>query len=53
TLSFGAIYKYFLGGNAVNAMLFAGAFFAIAAILAMRLNVKKAKLEVDEEEEEN
>ncbi|MDX1471079.1 MAG: MFS transporter, partial [Flavobacteriaceae bacterium] len=46
TLSFGAIYKYFLGGNAVNAMLFAGAFFAIAAILAMRLNVKKAKLEV-------
>lgn len=39
TLTFGPIYKYLLGGNAVNAMLFAGAFFAIAAVLAMRLNV--------------
>jgi maltose/moltooligosaccharide transporter len=37
TLTFGPIYKYFLGDNAVNAILFAGVFFAIAAVLAMRL----------------
>jgi maltose/moltooligosaccharide transporter len=43
TLTFGPIYKYLLGGNAVNAILFAGAFFIISAILAMRLNVSKAK----------
>jgi len=42
TLSFGPIYKYLLGDNAINAMLFAGVFFAIAAFLAMRLNVKEA-----------
>lgn len=41
TLSFGPIYKYLLGDNAINAMLFAGVFFAIAAFLAMRLNLKK------------
>jgi maltose/moltooligosaccharide transporter len=41
TLTFGPIYKYLLGGNAVNAILFAGVFFIIAAVLAMRLNVKK------------
>ncbi|WP_299119969.1 MFS transporter [uncultured Winogradskyella sp.] len=41
TLSFGPIYKYILGDNAINAMLFAGVFFVIAAILAMRLNVSK------------
>lgn len=40
TLSFGPIYKHLLGGNAINAMLFAGAFFVIAAILAQRLNTK-------------
>ena len=34
--------KYLLGNNAINAMLFAGVFFAIAAFLAMRLNEKKA-----------
>lgn len=45
TLSFGPIYKYLLGNNAINAMLFAGAFFGIAAILAMRLNVTKAASE--------
>jgi maltose/moltooligosaccharide transporter len=39
TLTFGPIYKYLLGGNAINAILFAGGFFIIAAILAMRLNV--------------
>ena len=42
TLTFGPIYKYLLGGSAVNAILFAGAFFIIAAVLAMRLNVSKA-----------
>ena len=41
TLSFGPLYKYLLGGNAINAMLFAGAFFVIAAILAFRLNESK------------
>jgi len=41
TLTFGPIYKYLLGGNAVNAILFAGAFFIVSAILAMRLNVSK------------
>lgn len=42
TLTFGPIYKYLLGNNAINAMLFAGAFFGISAILAMRLNVTKS-----------
>lgn len=37
TLSFGPIYKNLLGNNAVNAMLFAGIFFIIACILALRL----------------
>jgi maltose/moltooligosaccharide transporter len=43
TLTFGPVFKNLLGGNSVNAMLFAGAFFVIASILAMRLNVKRAK----------
>lgn len=38
TLTFGPIYKYLLGGNAINAILFAGVFFVISAVLAMRLN---------------
>ena len=38
TLTFGPIYKYLLSDNAVFAMLFAGAFFGIAALLALRLN---------------
>ncbi|WP_350292778.1 MFS transporter [uncultured Croceitalea sp.] len=42
TLTFGPIYKYLLGGSAINAILFAGVFFVISAILAMRLNVSKA-----------
>ena len=42
TLTFGPIYKYLLGGNAINAMLFAGLFFAISAFLAFRLNENKA-----------
>ncbi len=41
TLTFGPVYKYLLGGSAINAILFAGVFFLISAILAMRLNVAK------------
>ncbi len=41
TVTFGPIYKNLLGNNAINAMLFAGVFFVIAALLAMRLNEKK------------
>ena len=44
TLTFGPIYKYLLNGNAINAMLFAGLFFAIAAFLAMRLNETTSEL---------
>ena len=39
TLSFGPIFKNLLGGSAVNAMIFAGIFFIIAATLVSRLNV--------------
>lgn len=42
TLTFGPIYKYLLGNSAINAMLFAGVFFAIAALLAFRLNESKS-----------
>jgi maltose/moltooligosaccharide transporter len=38
TLTFGPIYKHLLADNAINAMLFAGVFFAIASFLAMRLH---------------
>ena len=37
TLTFGFIYKNVLNNNAINAMLFAGVFFIISAILALRL----------------
>ena len=37
TLSFGFIVKNFLSNSAVNAILFAGVFFIIAAVLAIRL----------------
>ncbi len=39
TLSFGSIVKYVLDNNAVNAIIFGGVFFVIAAVLAMRLKV--------------
>lgn len=48
TLSFGAIFKNLLGANSVNAILFAGAFFLISALLALRLNVSKARTEMIE-----
>lgn len=41
TISFGAIIKYILNNNAINAILFGGVFFIIASILAMRLNISK------------
>ena len=40
TLTFGLIYKNVLNNNAINAMLFAGVFFIISAILALRLKEK-------------
>lgn len=46
TLTFGPIYKYLLDGNAINAMLFAGVFFTIAALLAFRLNESKMNREI-------
>lgn len=44
TLTFGPIYKYLLGGSAINAILFAGIFFIISAVLAMRLNISKEEI---------
>lgn len=43
TLSFGPIYKYLLADNAINAILFAGVFFAIASLLALRLDTDSDK----------
>lgn len=45
TISFGPIYKYVLGDNAINAMIFGGVFFVIASIFALRLNMPKDKLD--------
>ena len=44
TLTFGPIYKYVLGGSAINAILFAGVFFIISAVLAMRLNMSNNEM---------
>ena len=41
TVSFGFIIKNILGNNAVNAILFGGVFFIIAAFLALRLHIPK------------
>jgi len=41
TVSFGPIIENFLDNDAVNAILFGGVFFIIAAFLAMRLNIPK------------
>ncbi|MBT8264800.1 MAG: MFS transporter [Muriicola sp.] len=43
TLTFGPIYKHLLGGSAINAILFGGVLFIIAAVLALRLNVAAGK----------
>ena len=45
TITFGPIIKYLLGNNAINAIIFAGVFFIIASVLAIRLNITK---EVDD-----
>ena len=41
TVTFGPIFKHLLGGSAVNAILFGGVFFVIAAVLALRLKEPK------------
>ncbi|MDC8002994.1 MFS transporter [Aureisphaera galaxeae] len=43
TVSFGPIIKHLLGNDAVNAIIFGGVFFAIAAILALRLGGSKTE----------
>jgi len=43
TITFGSIIKRLLNNSAVNAIIFGGVFFAISAILAMRLNVSPDK----------
>ncbi|MEE1962203.1 maltose/moltooligosaccharide transporter [Flagellimonas taeanensis] len=47
TISFGPIFKHLLGANSVNAILFAGACFVVAAILAMRLTLPKSKRDTE------
>lgn len=47
TVSFGAIYKHLLGGSPVNAMLFAGVFFVLAFVFALRLKMPKEKQETN------
>jgi maltose/moltooligosaccharide transporter len=42
TLSFGPIVKNLLGNSAINAILFAGVFFVIAGVLALRLKEPKS-----------
>ncbi len=44
TLTFGPIFKYLLGNNAINAILFGGIFFIIASLLALRLKVPEDKV---------
>lgn len=46
TISFGPIFKYFLNGNPVNAIVFGGVFFILAGLMALRLNVQQAKQEI-------
>ncbi len=43
TVTFGPIIKNWLGNDAINAILFGGVFFVIAAILALRLNTHVPK----------
>ena len=49
TLTFGFIYDTFLDNSAVNAILFGGGFFIVAAILALRLNIGQAKVKMTTE----
>ena len=41
TVSFGPLIEFALGNSAINAILFAGVFFIIAGVLAMRLKVQQ------------
>ncbi len=43
TITFGSIIKHLLHNSAINAIIFGGVFFAISAVLAMRLNVSEDK----------
>ena len=43
TITFGSIIKHLLHNSAINAIIFGGVFFAISAVLAMRLNVPEDK----------
>ena len=43
TVSFGPIIEHVLDNNAINAILFGGAFFIIAGLLAMRLGTSVSK----------
>lgn len=43
TVTFGSIIKHLLNNSAINAILFGGVFFIIAAILATRLNTSTTK----------
>ncbi|WP_158975561.1 MFS transporter [Cellulophaga sp. L1A9] len=45
TVTFGPIFKNFLGSSAVNAILFGGVFFILAAIFALRLKVPKTEID--------
>ena len=45
TVTFGPIIEYALDGNAINAILFGGAFFIVAAFLAMRLKEPTNQIE--------
>lgn len=47
TITFGSIIKYALNNNAINAILFGGVFFIIAALLAIRLKVTSQKAEIE------
>ena len=45
TVTFGPIIKNLLGNNAINAIIFGGVFFIIAALLAIRLNTKTSEID--------
>lgn len=47
TVTFGPIVKHLLGNSAINAILFGGTFFIIAAFLALRLKESKTDVDVD------
>jgi maltose/moltooligosaccharide transporter len=44
TVTFGPIIEFGLGNSSINAILFGGVFFIMAAVLAIRLNVPKTEV---------